>query len=154
LRREYWRVFAQSAARASVVPRLDGEPRLAPACADQGHALAPLVERHGLCRAAERQEDVARIASMSPDDAFQLTRFLHRALVFRPSDQRQGGIDPLPPPGHVLAACALPGDASLAFLQMCENERERRMSWHGWSLSYAAAAEELAVRLNALYGIR
>lgn len=154
LLREYWRVFAVSAASSYTIPRLDGEPRLQPACVDASHTMAPLVARYGLCAAAMNDEEVRRVNDMAPIDALTLTHFLHLQLRFTTTDNGLG-IDPFPIPADILDACALHAGSNSADLSaLCERERDRLQSGIGIGFSYTGpGATELAAHLNELYGI-
>lgn len=154
LRREYWRVFATTQTSAYTIPRLDGEPRLQPACADAADALAPLVARYGLCASAMTQEQVTRINDMAPVDALTLTHFLHGQLVFT-AGVNVLGIDPFPMPSDIIDACALhPIDNSAYLTAICDRERDRLASGIDIGFTYQGpGAVELAAALNALYGI-
>ena len=154
LRREYWRVFAKSRTSAYTIPRLDGHPLLAPACSDAQHEVAPLVTRYALCAPAMSSQDVALVNNMAPEDAQQLTRFLHRRLRFEVGTAVLG-ITPAPIPTDILDACALhPDQNSPDLTAMCNRERDRLRSGNDIGFAYAGpGAMELAQRLNELYGI-
>jgi len=154
LRREYWRVFAVSAASAYTIPRLDGEPRLQPPCVDASHPLARLVDQYGLCAAATNEEEVSRVNDIAPIDALTLTHFLHLQLRFTATDGGLG-IDPFPIPADILDACGLHPDINSADLSaLCERERDRLQSGIDIAFSYTGpGAPELVARLNELYGI-
>lgn len=155
LRLEYWRVFASAADSAYTMPRLDGERRLAPACADPGHAVAALVQQYGLCAAATTTAEVERVNHMAPADALALTHFLHQQLRFVIADGTTPGIDPYPFPTDVLAACGLHVAANSAELNViCDRERDRLRSGIEPLYFYdGPGAVELVARLNELYGI-
>jgi hypothetical protein len=150
LQREYWRVFAVSAASAYTIPRLDGEPRLQPACTDAAHPMAALVSLYGLCASATNEAEVRRVNDMAPVDALALTHFLHGELRFTvPS----GGVavDPWPIPSDVLDVCSQrSGAVSSELNDNCD--RIRKGFDTGYMLSETSAVE-LAVGLNSLYGI-
>ena len=154
LRREYWRVFAMSQTVAYTIPRMDGEPRLQPACADHTHPMAILVGRYGLCASATNQMEVTRVNNMAPVDALALTHFLHGQLVFHTTTAGLG-IDPYPIPADVLDACGLhPSTNSPDLTTICTRERNRLQSGNDIGLAYTGAGgPELVDRLNELYGI-
>jgi len=153
LRREYWRVFAQSEDSAYVIPRPDGAKELAAVCSDPAHALNPLVEKYALCRSAEDGSAVSRVNDILPADALALTRFMHGALRFTSLGQ---GISPYPLPNDIVDACALHPDMASAELRfICERERDRLRSGHSIGFDYTGpGAIELTALLNELYGIR
>lgn len=155
LRREYWRVFLNSARSAYTIPRLDGEPALQPACRDAGHALAPLVQRYGLCAAAENAQQVARVNDLAPADALALTHFLHQGLRFVAGGQGVG-IVPFPIPSDIIDACALhPAMNSAALADICAREADRLRNGFDIALTYQGpGGVELAARLDELYGIK
>jgi hypothetical protein len=154
LRREYWRVFAVTAASAYTIPRIDGEPRLQPACADATHALASLVQRYGLCASAMSQEEVQRVNDMAPIDALTLTHFLHGQLRFTTVDTVLG-IDPWPIPSDIIDACGLqPGANSAELTTLCERVRAGLQGGFETAYGYPGpGGVELVARLNELYGI-
>jgi hypothetical protein len=154
LQREYWRVFAVSATSAYTIPRLDGEPRLQPACTDAAHALAVLADRYGLCASAMTTAEVDQVNDMAPVDALAITHFLHAQLRFSVADTVLG-IDPFPIPSDILDACALHAQTTSADLKaMCDRERDRIQSGNDMGFTYTGpGAVELVARLNELYGI-
>jgi hypothetical protein len=154
LRREYWRVFAQTKDSAYVIPRPDGAPELAPACNAPDHELGQIVQRQALCHSAESSEQVERVNDIPPADALALTRFLHGKLRFTAGGGI--GVTPHPLPTDILDACALhPAAASADLRSICDRERERLESGHDIGFSYVGpGAIELAALLNELYGVR
>ena len=154
LRREYWRVFAQTPDSAYVIPRPDGAPELASVCSDTGHELNQLVRRYALCQAASSGAEVTRVNDILPADALAITRFMHGVLRF----VSDGGseIAPYPLPSDIIDACALHPETPSADLRaICERERDRLASGQGIGFSYTGpGAIELAALLNELYGIR
>jgi hypothetical protein len=151
LRREYWRVFAQSSTSAYTIPRIDGDPRLQVVCADPAHALAPLTMRYPLCAAADSAEKVARVNDLAPADALALTHFLHGQLRFAAGSST---IDPFPMPTDIIDACKLhPNSPELQ--AMCDREANRLQNGIDIAFPYdGPAAVELAARLNELYGVK
>lgn len=151
LEREYWRVFAVSATSAYVMPRPDGAPALAAVCADSEHELHALVEKYALCEPATGAT-VELVNDLSPADALALTNYLHRSLRF---EVVPGGLSPFPIPTDIVDACLLaPQENSQAFVELCEREQERLESGNELGFTYEGpAAEELALRLNELYGV-
>jgi len=149
LRREYWRVFAVSAASAYTIPRIDGEPRLQRPCMDATDPIAPLVERYGLCASASNEAEVNRVNAMAPVDALALTHFLHTQLRFTAAEG-SSLVEPWAIPSDFLDVCQRAGSISGELLDNCDRIRK------GWDLGYMlspAGATELAAGLNELYGI-
>ena len=152
LRREYWRVFAESADSAFVIPRPDGAPELEPVCNDTDHALNPIVRAHALCASAAGQADLELVNHNAPADALAVTHFMHGVLRFTTSGS---GIAPFPLPSDIIDACDLhPEAASTALRAMCDRERDRLQSGNDIGFSYEGpGAIELADLLNELYGV-
>ena len=154
LHREYWRVFVRDGGEAAVIPRPDGAPGLRPICTDPRHELRSIVDRYMLCTAAASIEDVRVVNAMSASDALQITHFLHGQLRFRVVVS--GGaahIHPLPMPSDVVDACeSTRRPISPALDLRCQGARQPE----GMFVIYKdrEAAEDLASRLNELYGIR
>lgn len=156
LKREYWRVFARDERSAATIPRVDGEPLLAPACADPQHTLHALVAKYRLCSPAADGQTVAVVNAMLPEDALVITFFLHTQLRFK-AVERKGGMDitPYAIPSDVLDACKLRRDMqSAALATACEEVRNNTKNGYDEGVKYDTAAPELADRLNDLYGIQ
>jgi hypothetical protein len=155
LNREYWRVFAESADSAYVIPRPDDE--VAAICADPQHSLHGLLRDYGLCDAAGA-ELVERINRLRPEDALALTHDLHTTLMFEAlkTNGQTTGVAPYPLPSDIVDACALePSANSAEFEALCQRERERLESGQAIGFSYdGPGADELVTRLNELYGVR
>jgi hypothetical protein len=153
LAREYYRVFTQSSRSAYLIPRVDGSPALQPICADEAHALHPLVTKHLLCVSASGPSQVERVNDMLPADALAVAHFLHGTLRFS-IGPGSTGISPSPFPSDILDACALPAKASPELAEICERERDRLRSGNDLGFSYEGpGAVELVTRLNDLYAI-
>jgi hypothetical protein len=154
LRREYWRVFAQTPDSAYVIPRPDGARELASACNDPGHELNGLAQSYALCRPASSGAEVERVNDILPADALAITHFMHGVLRF--TMDAGLGIAPHPLPSDIVDACALHPDTASADLRaICERERDRLESGHDIGFSYTGpGAVELVALLNELYGIR
>lgn len=154
LDREYWRVFAQDASSAYIIPRPDGAGLLYALCGN-GDSLASLFERYGMC--ADAVEDPSVINSIAPSDALNITHALHSRLVFRACEDASGSSSLLPfaPQADVLDACELTSDADAQdhcaeVRSLCDSNGvcvDREV------VPNAAAATALASALNALYGI-
>ena len=147
LKREYWRVFADDAGTAYVIPRPDGDPGLGAPCSDSTQPLALLVKRYDLCASATDEAQVDTVNHMQLADALAITHYLHQHLVFR------AGADSITPyaiPSDVLDACALhPDQNSPALDALCTSTRT---ALDGVIYS-GPGAVELTARLNELYGI-
>lgn len=145
LRRSYWRVFVQSSTQAYILPRPDGHPLLAAACADSAQPLRDVVDRNALCGANE-----LRINDIPPADAMTLTQAFHQNLRFVTSPS---GVTPAAVPPDLLDACALADTSSPpAFVTTCDRERARGSNDILVPFT-GPAADEMARRLNELYGI-
>jgi hypothetical protein len=153
LAREYWRVFAQSATSAYVIPRPDGASYLRPVCASPEHELHERVKKYALCEPASSEAEVERVNDIAPADALAITHFLHTALEFVATGS---GIAPFPIPSDILDACDLhPEQNSAELAAICERERKRLETGHDIGFSYEGpGAVELALRLNELYGVK
>jgi len=150
LKREYWRVFAQSATSAYIIPRPDNVTEFVAACADPAHPLYELAQKY-LCHSAG-PDGVARINDMDPADALTIGHYLHTKLEFVSYDT---DIVPFALPSDVIDACELHADTNSAELEaICKRERDRLASGQEIGFDYTGpGAIELAVRLNELYGI-
>lgn len=156
LRREYWRVFAESADSAYLIPRPDGAPGLQDACTDSTHALHAVVERHALCTTAMSSAQVDSANEIPPSDALAIAHHLHASLRFVAHDQGgYGDIAPFPLPSDIADACALHETASVPDLDSaCEKERRGSVSSAEEVVQHTGGeAAKLAARLNELYGI-
>ena len=156
LKREYWRVFAESKDSAYVIPRPDAA--VSEICAAPAHELRELVQGYSLC-AEQDAAFVERINRLRPEDALELTHYLHTTLRFDTVKTDAGdvtGITPYPLPSDIVDACAFEPSASSPELEtMCQRERDRLESGHDIGFSYdGPGAAELAAKLNELYGIR
>jgi hypothetical protein len=167
LRRDYWRVRTLDGKHAWTVPRMDGEPRLEPACADANDPLHPLVERYDLCAPADSEGKVDTINNMELADALRLTHFLEGqlrfvavpapvSLTFTPPPSSMT-IDPFPDWNEVVEACALHTNSS-DLEALCKTVRENLnvIDEGVFQPPYFFAgptAIELAARMNELYGI-
>lgn len=153
LQREYWRVFAESAESAYLMPRPDGAAELGAACEDTSHALHALVEHHALCHAAKGDADLALVNHIPPADALRVSHELHTHLRF--VTDAGLGIAPFPIPSDIVDACALHTATNSAELTaICKREQARLDSGSEEAFSYdGPGAVELAARLNELYGI-
>ena len=154
LAREYWRVYSRDGVTAYVVPRPDGDPRLAIPCADSQHDLHPVVVRYDLCWAAGNTEQVEIINPIDLSDALDVTHFLHGQLKFVVS-QDLLGIEPFPIPTDIVDACVVGGGMNSSDLEsICQRERDRLRSGTEIGYSYTGpGAAELVARLNLLCGI-
>jgi hypothetical protein len=155
LAREYWRVFAQSAQSAYVLPRPDADPNLVAVCDNASHPLHALAESYFLCSPGT-PDTLSRINGMLPADALALTHYLHTTLAFVIDNSQSGtGISPFPIPSDIIDACALhPGANSADFEAICVRERDRLQSGILIGYTYEGpGAVELVARLNELYGI-
>jgi hypothetical protein len=145
---------------AYTIPRPDGAPELHVVCADPQHELRPIVDRYVLCSPAASAEVVRTVNSMKLDDALRIARFLHDQLRFVTGPvsaplRRWGiAIHPHPVPSEVVEACELePKPNSAALGKACKRARD----WQEnvvFALSDANDVEELATRLNRLYGVQ
>jgi hypothetical protein len=154
LKREYFRVFAQSSRSAYMIPRPDGNAYLQPVCEDAAHELRPLVDNYGLCAGATSAKQAAQVNDMLPADALALAHFLHGELKFT-IGSGDSGISPSVIPTDVVATCGLHQSTNSAeFETLCDRERGRLRSGNDIGFSYeGAGAVELVERLNELYGI-
>ena len=153
LAREYWRVYTEDGKTAFMLPRPDGAQELQAVCQDPAHALRPLVDRYLLCAAATDSSQVEIVNHIDLPDALALAHFLHGQLRFVPSAQGVG-IAPFPIPGDILDACALAANSS-ELQAICDETLSLVQSGLTIAPHYAGAgAEQLAARLNALYGIQ
>jgi hypothetical protein len=154
LHREYWRVFVRDGGQAHIIPRPDGALALHQVCADPRHELRSIVDRYRLCTAAASIEDVRIVNAMSASDALQMTHFLHGQLRFRVVVS--GGmahIHPFPMPSDIIDACESGrGPISPALDLRCQGARQPEGGFRMYE--DGEAAEDLAARLNELYGIR
>jgi hypothetical protein len=169
LRRNYWRVRTLDGRHAWTVPRMDGDPRLQPICADANDPLHPLVERYDLCAPADSEGKVEIVNNMDLADALRLTHFLEGQLRFvavpvpivpmslSPAPPGSTTIQPFPDWDEVVEACALhPNSADLETI--CENLRKNLDVVNEGILCLpdffaGPTAVELAARMNELYGI-
>jgi hypothetical protein len=151
LKREYWRVFAQSSTSAFMIPRPDAAPELQDACSNGQHPLHSIVEKYALCGPADA-ETVKIVNDMLPADALDVAHYLHTRLKFVAMSK---GIAPFAPPTDILDACALRlAENSSELTYICDRERQRLESGQEIAFSYEGpGAVELAARLNELYGI-
>ncbi len=104
LKREYWRVYAESEQLAYVIPRPDGMGLEFEICGG-GDELAELFERNGLCT---ESGDPNVLNHMRAVDALAITHALHERLRFRavPYSDEWGTI-PWAPPDDIAAACEM-----------------------------------------------
>jgi hypothetical protein len=169
LRREYWRVFLRptDTSSASVIPRPDGAPGLGAICSDPTHELRPLVDKYPLCQPAATQEQVRIVNAMVPFDALQITHFLHRQLKFAAvhttipapggGTARWSAVRPYPIPSDIADACALKkSTGSATFHEKCRSIMDNLKIglWRSEPVWIGDEAEELASRLNEIYGVQ
>lgn len=151
LDRELWRVFAQSADSAYVIPRPDGDARVATLCAGDDAALVALLDQYTLCGTP----DIDRINAMLPADALTITHAMHAILSFSAVEQGDAwGIDPWVPDTDLVDACALSQDPALD--EVCTMIAGRIEGGTCTDIGYLLdedAATGLAALLNQLYGV-
>jgi len=156
LRREYYRVFAQSEQLAFMVPRPDDAAPTRALCASeaQGSPLRVLFDRYTLCSAVA---DVARVNAMTPADAMAIGHALHERMRFSAVG---GDVRPFPYADDMLAVCdAEPALAQGALAERCAYERDlARRAAEGpiaepYRLPPDPEGPPLAAALNKLYGI-
>jgi len=152
LAREYWRVYTEDGKSAFMLPRPDGAPELQAICQDPAHALHPLVDRYPVCAAATDGAQVELVNHLDLPDALALAHYLHGQLTFVPSTEGVG-IAPFPIPGDILDACALAANPP-ELQAVCDQTLDLVQSGNSIAPHYGGAgAEQLAARLNTLYGI-
>lgn len=152
LDREYWRVFVESDGTAWMMPRPDGAPPIAAACADEEHPQRELLERLTLCGPV----DVDLLNAMNPADALTLGHWLHTELDFEARvEGDQASIVPYVPFVDEVEACRHTDNPALddycadrfAFegAGTCPGETDLVMD--------AAVAEAMANAVDAVYGV-
>jgi hypothetical protein len=169
LRREYWRAFMRPVdlSSVSVIPRPDGASGLGAICSDPTHELRPLVDKYPLCRPAASAEEVRIVNAMVPADALQITHFLHRQLKFTAVHRtipapdgrmaRWSAVSPYPIPSDIADACALKkSTGSATFHEKCRSiiDNLKTGLWRSEPVWIGDEAEELASRLNEIYGVQ
>lgn len=153
LRKEYWRVFVRNGTEtASIIPRPDGAQELRPACANSHHYLRSIVDRYGLCMSAASPEQAQLVNTMSLADALEIIHFLHSQLKFRVIVLDSAVIiQPFPIPSDIMEACGLNTLTTSPELNLrCLRARQPGLVLY----KDRQAEDQLASRLNEIYGIR
>ncbi len=152
LKRELWRVFAQSNDTSYVIPRPDGDRRLAELCVSDDAELLGLLNTYTLCGTP----NIDKINAMKPADALVVTHALHERLDFEAVDygSNDWGLDPWVPDTDLIDACALNTDPELdaicaAFVPRAEGESCPDMA----IMFDETEARGLAELLDELYGV-
>jgi hypothetical protein len=155
LQREYWRVFVKDGSQAFIIPRPDGAPELRAICADPRHELRSIADRYMLCTVVASNEHVRLVNTMSLSDALEITHFLHGQLKFSVAGSSNGTVHirPFPMRSDIVDACEFRQQMiSLELDARCQKAHQPEgLMWVGKDRE---AAEDLASRLNELYGIR
>jgi hypothetical protein len=157
LRRQYYRVFAQSESRAWLMPRPDhGAPTRA-LCASEaaGSPLRTLFDKYTLC---DEAPNVDRVNAMTPSDALAIAHALHERLRFVAFG---GEAQPFAYADDVLAVCdAKPELAKGVLSDRCARQRKRQRDMQTGAVAlgpYVIPPDHegppLAAALNELYGI-
>jgi hypothetical protein len=156
LRREYWRVFVKNGDEAYVIPRPDGAPELHAICTAGQDELRRIVDQHGLCAVAASSEQVRTVNTMDLSGALRITHFLHGQLKFSVVVHSSGhvSIRPFPIPSDVSDACAIRPHMISAELEVLYCERARHPDRLLLIHTNREAADDLASRLNDLYGVK
>lgn len=156
LRREYWRVFVRNGAEAYIIPRPDGVPELRTICSTGRDELRGDVDRYSLCRKAASSEQVRTVNKMDLSDALRIARFLHDQLKFSVDVDSNGyvNIRPFPIPTDIIDACAIVRPQAISPELEVYCDRARRPDGLIRRDRNREAAEDLASRLNELYGIK
>lgn len=150
LRREYWRVGQAGDAIGFTLPRVDFAPDMRALCTESTE-LVPVLEHYGLCPEPTNASPSVVNAMLIPD-ALRVTHALHLRLRFAVVDGGTPGISPYPMPSDVLDACALRDAGPME--EICSFWRQRVVDGQALGIQYTGpGADELARRLNELYGI-
>lgn len=154
LRRQYFRVFAQSESNAYMIPRPDNVPTTRALCTSEpaGSPLRALLEKYTLCTEAP---DVERVNAMTAADALAIAHALHEHMQFVANG---GDVRPFPYDDDVLAVCDAKHALALSDRCMYTRELERKMREQGelaepYRIPPDAEGPPLAAALNELYGI-
>lgn len=156
LRRQYYRVFAESESRAWMFPRPDNASGSRAVCASEaaGSPLRTLFEKYTLCAEAP---DVERVNVMTPADGLAIARALHERMRFVANG---GDVQPFPYDDDVLAVCdENPELAQGVLADRCAYVREQqRLAKLGPLPDIGREAPDaegppLAAALNELYGV-
>jgi hypothetical protein len=153
LNRSFWRVWQMPDGSAYMIPRPDGAPALAGPCSDESDPLFETLDAIGLCdpNCSSSQACIARVNSMTVEQALAISRFLHENLVFVFDDAL--GFSPYPFEEDVIAVCEQ-YMVSPGVVQYCDFHRARLAGGGDIGIIYEGeAAKELAVWVNDLYGI-
>jgi hypothetical protein len=152
LKREYWRVFAESGTSAYILPRPDGAVELTMPCGNPNHPLAAVVERYKLCSQAATPADIDTVNHIDPAAALAIAHYMHAELSFAIGSR--GGLFPTPMTTDVVDACALhPELASADLTSVCNRQRADIDAGLVWPEDGGTAVTGLQTRLNELYGI-
>jgi len=158
LTRELWRVFAQDAETAYMIPRPDSLGLTFGVCGGDDADLSALFEANGLCEATVGPDTVEVLNSMTPEDALAIGHALHERLVFTAEALSGGGwwFTPWAPDVDLYDACLGPAadDADLAAL--CADVVSTMDAGHCEEMARGyteAEARGVAAALNALYGV-
>jgi hypothetical protein len=161
LAREYWLVIAAEGGTYFMVPRPDGDARIAEECRTKG-SLALFFQGLSLCESASSEAAVKRVNALTRSEAMQTSTFLHQKLRFQANDATDLApprVEPFALTSDLLDVCkTFPADRDGALRAVCDEELARAMSSAGAAerahqLSLAEC-QTLAARLNDLYGIR
>jgi hypothetical protein len=159
LAREYWIIGVAKDGTRFMLPRPDGDRRIAEECRTRG-PLAPLFEGAQLCASAT-QASLARVNALTASEATQVSTFLHQRLRFavEVSEGAPPRVEPYALTSDLLDVCkTFPADRGGVMRATCDRLLGNQMSSSGApEIGHVLSLDEcgiIAARLNELYGIR
>lgn len=158
--REYWIVIRSEGGSYAMLPRPDGDPRIAEECTTGG-PLASLFDGAELCQPAN-ETTLARVNNLTEVEALRTSTFLHAKLRFSAhaaeSDRASAYVEPYPLTDDLLDVCkTYPADRNGALRRVCDEEFKYEDASLRPAIARSYSLEEcqvMAARLNELYGIR
>ena len=161
LLREYWIIIRADSGSYAMLPRPDGDPRIAGECATKG-PLASLFENALLCSSASSSSAVGRVNALTASEAMQTSTFLHQNLRFVATEAATelGGanVEPYAHTDDLLDICkTYPADRNGTLRAVCDEELRYENATSRPAIARRYTIDEcriIATRLNELYGIR
>ncbi|CAN5694445.1 hypothetical protein BH11MYX4_BH11MYX4_34610 [soil metagenome] len=161
LLREYWIVIRADSGSYAMLPRPDGDPRIAEECATKG-PLASLFENASLCKQASSSAALGRVNALTASEAMQTSTFLHQKLRFVATEAATelGGanVEPYAHTDDLLDICkTYAADRNGTLRAVCDEELRYENATSRPAIARRYSIDEcriIAPRLNELYGIR